>query len=143
MQAQASHGLWELFVFWFFTGSGLLGLPPGERDPALLKSVPPQTLAYFEWAPARPRSTSATGVDGFVADPEIRQFFELLEQPRSTSMKALTTTECPPIFAASYRRSSNWQQPTLDACLLDLSPNRRPNRVSLPGSVCWQESTVA
>lgn len=78
MQAQASHGLWELFVFWFFTGSGLLGLPPGDRDPVLLKSVPPQTIVYFEWAARGPGQAGAMGVDGFVADPEIRQFFELL-----------------------------------------------------------------
>ena len=78
MHAQASLGLWEI-LFWIFTGSGLLGLPPGERDPALLKSVPPQTFLYFEWASRGEGRTGATGIDGFIADPEVRQFIELLD----------------------------------------------------------------
>jgi hypothetical protein len=76
MQAQASTGLWELLI-WIVTGSGLLGLPPGERDLALLKAVPPQTVLYFEWAARGDGVVGATGVDGFAADAEIRQFFEL------------------------------------------------------------------
>ena len=76
MQAQASSGLWELLI-WIVTGSGLLGLPPGDRDPALLKSVPPQTVLYFEWAARGDGIGGATGIDGFAADPEIRQFVEL------------------------------------------------------------------
>ena len=79
MQAQASNGLWEFFTFWLFTGSSLLGLPPGDRDPGLLNSVPPQTLIYFEWASRGEGRPGAAGVDGFAADPEIRQFFELFE----------------------------------------------------------------
>ena len=77
MQAQTSSGLWELLI-WIVTGSGLLGLPPGDRDPALLKAVPPQTIIYFEWAARSDGIVGATGVDGFAADAEIRQFFELL-----------------------------------------------------------------
>ena len=78
MQAQASSGLWELLI-WILTGSSLLGLPPGERDLALLKSVPPQTFVYFEWAARSNGVAGAAGVDGFAADPEIRKFFELLD----------------------------------------------------------------
>ena len=78
MQAQASSGLWELLI-WIVTGSSLLGLPPGERDLALLKSVPPQTVVYFEWAARTNGVAGAAGIDGFAADPEIRQFFELLD----------------------------------------------------------------
>ncbi len=80
MQAQASQGLWEIVLFWFFTGSSLLGLPPGERDVSLLRAVPPQTLAYFEWAARGPGQAGAAGVDGFTADQEIRQFFEFLDE---------------------------------------------------------------
>ena len=69
MQEHAGLGLWEIF-FWLITGSGLLGLPPGERDPALVKSVPPQTFLYFEWASLGEGRTGASGVDGFVADSE-------------------------------------------------------------------------
>ncbi|WP_373649904.1 hypothetical protein [Schlesneria sp. DSM 10557] len=78
MQAQATRGIWEL-LFWIFTGSGLFGLPPGERDAALIKAVPPQTVAYFEWVARGPGKPGAAGVDGFAADPEIQQFFELLD----------------------------------------------------------------
>jgi hypothetical protein len=77
-QVQAGFGLWDI-LFFIFTGSGLLGLPPGDRDPGLLKSVPPQTLVYFEWASRGKGLAGAAGIDGFAADPEIRQFFELLD----------------------------------------------------------------
>ena len=79
MEAQAGIGMWELLIFWIFTGSGLMGLPPGERDLALLKSVPPQTLVYFEWASRGQGMAGAPGIDGFAADPEIRQLFEKLD----------------------------------------------------------------
>lgn len=79
MAEQASHSIMEMLAFWFFMGSGLLGLPPGDRDPGLMKSVPPQTLIYFEWASRSSGQPNATGVDGFAADPEIVQFFHQLD----------------------------------------------------------------
>lgn len=79
MAAQASHSILEILTFWFFMGSGLLGLPPGERDPALLTAVPPQTLVYFEWASRGSGQPNVTGIDGFVADPEVQQFLEQLD----------------------------------------------------------------
>ena len=78
MPVQPTFGVWDL-LFWIFTGSGLLGLPPGERDAALLKSVPPDTIAYFEWVARGPGQPGVAGADGFVADPEVKQFFELLD----------------------------------------------------------------
>lgn len=78
MQAQAGTSVWEFLFFWLFTGSGLVGLPPGDRDAALMKAVPPQSLAYFEWAAAGPGTPGATGIDGFAADPEIQQFVQQL-----------------------------------------------------------------
>ena len=78
MQAQAGFGVFE-FLFWIMAGTGLLGLPPGERDPALIKSVPPQTLVYFEWAARGNGRPGAAGIDGFAADPEVRQLTELLQ----------------------------------------------------------------
>ena len=80
MQQHSGMAVWEFILFWVFTGSGLLGLPPGDRDPALMKAVPPQTLVYFEWASRGPGQSGAAGIDGFAADPEIRQFFEMLDQ---------------------------------------------------------------
>ena len=79
MQEQAAIGLFDFVFFWLFSGCSLLGLPPGERDPSLLKAVPPSSLAYFEWASRGAGQTGAEGVEGFAADPEIRQFFEMLD----------------------------------------------------------------
>jgi hypothetical protein len=78
MQVQATTGLWEI-LFWIVAGSGLLGLPPGERDQALIKAVPAQSVLYFEWAARGPGQAGAAGVDGFAADPEIIQFTQLLD----------------------------------------------------------------
>lgn len=79
MQAQTIPGLWDILFFWMFTGSGLLGLPPGEMDQALVRAVPPQTLVYFEWAGRGPGQAGATGIDGFAADLEIQKFFQDLD----------------------------------------------------------------
>jgi hypothetical protein len=79
MQAQASAEFWDILLFWIFTGSSLLGLPPGERDSQLVKSVPPQTLVYFEWTARGAGQAGAKGIDGFAADAEVRQFFSQLE----------------------------------------------------------------
>lgn len=79
MQAQSGIAIWEFVLFWIFTGSGLVGLPPGDRDPTLVKSVPPQTLVYFEWAARGVGQPGAKGIDGFAADPEIQQFFDILD----------------------------------------------------------------
>ena len=78
MQAQATLGIWEI-LFWIVAGSGLLGLPPGERDPALLKTVPAKSVLYFEWAARGQGQQGAAGIDGLAADPEILQFTQLIE----------------------------------------------------------------
>ena len=72
MQSQGYPGLWKL-LFWIFAGSGLVGLPPGERDPALLNAAAPESVLYFEWAARGPGQPGATGIEGFAADPEILQ----------------------------------------------------------------------
>ena len=78
MQVQGTTGLWEILC-WIIAGSGLLGLPPGERDQVLIKSVPAQSVLYFEWAARGPGQPGGTGVQGFAADPEIVQFAQLLD----------------------------------------------------------------
>lgn len=78
MVAQPAHGLWEL-ILWIVAGSGLLGLPPGERDAVLLKSVPAQSVLYYEWAGRGPGQAGAAGVDGFAADPEVLHIAQLFE----------------------------------------------------------------
>ncbi len=78
--AASSVGVgWLEVLFILLGGSGLLGTPPGERDAALLKAAPQQTLWYFEWAGRAPGQPGGTGIDGLAADPEIRAFFEALE----------------------------------------------------------------
>ena len=79
MQAQTATGLWDYFLFWLFTGSGLLGLPPAERDAALLKAVPPDTAIYFEWAARGEGQPGAPGIDGFAADIEVRQLLAAIK----------------------------------------------------------------
>ena len=80
MQVQPMSGLWDLIFFWLFSGSSLLGLPPGDRDPALIKAAPAGSLAYFEWTSQGRGQAGASGIDGFVADPEILRFFELFNE---------------------------------------------------------------
>ncbi len=58
----------------------MLGMPPGERDSLLLKAAPQQTLLYFEWAGRAAGQPGAAGIDGLAADPEVRAFFEALDQ---------------------------------------------------------------
>jgi hypothetical protein len=79
MQSQGYPGLWEL-LFWIFAGSGLVGLPPGERDPALLNVAPPESVLYFEWAARGPGQPGATGIEGFATDPEILQLTQWIDQ---------------------------------------------------------------
>lgn len=79
--AAASFGIgWLEVLLILLGGSGLLGMPPGERDAALLKAAPQQTLFYFEWAGRVAGQPGAAGIDGLAADPEVRAFFEALEQ---------------------------------------------------------------
>lgn len=65
----------EFVILWalkeVFTG-GVFGLPPGERDPVLLRAAPADAVAYVEWAARSPGKEGAPGVDGFVSDPEIK-----------------------------------------------------------------------
>ncbi|MBC8117743.1 MAG: hypothetical protein H7062_25415 [Candidatus Saccharimonas sp.] len=80
MMAAPSFGVgWLEVLFVLLGGSGLLGMPPGERDPSLLKAAPQQSLVYFEWAGRAAGQPGAAGIDGLAADPEIRAFFEALE----------------------------------------------------------------
>lgn len=62
---------WIEILLLILGGGGLIGMPPGERDPAFLKAAPANCLAYVEWAARGPGQPGAAGIDGFVADPEI------------------------------------------------------------------------
>lgn len=70
-----TFGFSMLVVSLFGGGTALLGLPPGERDPALLNCAPADSLVYLEWSSRGTGTPGAEGVDGLVADPEIVGFF--------------------------------------------------------------------
>ncbi len=86
MMAAPSFGVgWLEVLLVLLGGSGLLGMPPGERDAALLKAAPQQSLIYFEWAGRAAGQPGGTGIDGLAADPEIRTFFEALDRAIATA----------------------------------------------------------
>jgi len=58
----------------------LMGLPPGDRDPALVRSAPKDAVVYVEWSARGLGKTGAPGIDGLAADPEIRQFLDDVER---------------------------------------------------------------
>ncbi len=66
------------FLLLLFSGQ-LLGLPPGERDPALMKSAPAAAYAYCEWAASGPGVEGLPGIEGLIADPEIKTLLTVLE----------------------------------------------------------------
>lgn len=68
-----------------FSGSGVMGLPPGERDTKLAQCPPANAIFYAEWAERSSGKKGAKGIDGFAGDPEIRRFLSDIE-------KAITTT---------------------------------------------------
>lgn len=63
-----------------FSGGGLLGLPPGERDAAFVGCAPADALIYSEWAARSKGEAGAPGIDGLAADPEIRAFIKDLDE---------------------------------------------------------------
>ncbi len=77
-------GFLEMLVLLFggglFAGSDLMGLPPGERDPALVRAVSSNSVLYVEWASRGIGKEGAPGVDGFVADAEVREFLKAVDE---------------------------------------------------------------
>jgi len=67
-----SMGMMELLVL--LSSAGVVGLPPGDRDPALLRSAPADVIYYAEWASRGAGQPGGKGIDGLAADPEIRAF---------------------------------------------------------------------
>jgi len=52
--------------------SGMLGLPPAERDGALIQAAPADSLIYIEWSARSAGKPGAPGIDGLAADIEIQ-----------------------------------------------------------------------
>lgn len=71
---------WMEILLVLLSGGGLLGMPPGDRDPALIKAAPQQSLVYLEWASRGAGQPGAPGIDGFAADPEVRELVAAIEK---------------------------------------------------------------
>lgn len=80
MSANGVGFQWLEILLMLLSGGGLVGLPPGDRDPALLKAAPQQSLVFVEWAARGPGKPGARGIDGFVADPEIKALIASIEK---------------------------------------------------------------
>ena len=87
--AATSVGIgWMEVLLILLGGGGWLWMPPGERDAALLKAAPQQTLIYVEWAARGLGKAGAPGIDGFAADPEIQALFAAIDKGLSPTDKA-------------------------------------------------------
>lgn len=79
----------EMLMMLFFAGGplgDLLGLPPGERDTALVHAAAEDSVFYLEWASRGSGTPGAEGIDGLVADPEVAAFFQRLESAVTTAI---------------------------------------------------------
>jgi hypothetical protein len=91
-------GLSELVLLLF--GSGLMGLPPGERDLKLLRCPPAGSVLYTEWAERSSGQPGAQGIDGLAADPEIRDFLAAVQQAVKASVEQGTRNGGPEVETA-------------------------------------------
>ena len=77
-----------LILMGSFSASALpLGLPPGERDAQLLYAPADGCVFYTEWAEMSAGKPGAPGIDGLVADPEIKAFLEDAERAILTAIR--------------------------------------------------------
>jgi hypothetical protein len=63
-----------------FFGGGVMGLPPGERDSALVQCPPKDVILYSEWSARGKGKPGAPGIDGLAADPEILAFIAAIDK---------------------------------------------------------------
>ncbi len=71
MQAEAFGWSW---VEWMIAllAAGAPGLPPGERDPQLVRVIPADAVVAVEWASRSKERLPSPGFPAFVAEPEVR-----------------------------------------------------------------------
>ncbi len=87
-----------------FAGGGLgpmLGLPPGDRDPALLRCPPANTIVYSEWAERGPGAQNAGGIKGLIADHEVQEFLDKVEAALVKGMAGEVRNAPPEVQAAA------------------------------------------
>jgi hypothetical protein len=94
----------EMFMFLgmtgLFSGGGLMGLPPAERDVVLAQCAPAESIFYAEWSERSSGKPGAKGIDGFAGDPEIRTFIKDLEAAILKTVKKETENSNDPIERA-------------------------------------------
>jgi len=81
-----------------FAGGGLgpmLGLPPGERDEALLRVPPAKPIIYTEWAARGHGKKGAQGIEGLLGDHEVEEFLEKLQTAILDSIQEETQNGSP------------------------------------------------
>jgi hypothetical protein len=79
-------GLAELVLL--LLGGQFLGTPPGERDPELIKAVPPAAYVYCEWTAPGAGQAGAPGIEGLLADPEIQSLLSAVEKSLTSANPA-------------------------------------------------------
>jgi hypothetical protein len=83
-----------------FASSGLLmlilGLPPAPEDSRVTHVAPDECLAYFSWAGvAVPDAKSANQTEQLLAEPELRDFFALIERAVRQGLSKAAQSESP------------------------------------------------
>ena len=96
----AGPGPMELLILMMMSGGlfssgGMLGMPPGERDAALVKCPPADSVIYVEWSSRSFGKPGAPGIDGLAADPEIQLFIKNLDQSIRTLVEQETANGQP------------------------------------------------
>ena len=91
MSSVGIGSLFSLQLIMLLSGGGFMGTPPGERDAAYLNCAPLKSLVYYEWSPSIPAVAGAPGVDGFMADPEIKQFKKKIHTTMTLLMQKVTS----------------------------------------------------
>lgn len=97
-------GFMEVFAVLFagglFSSGGLLGMPPGERDEALVRTVGEDAIVYVEWSARAEGKPGAKGIDGLAADPEVKEFIHKVKQAILEGIEKETSDSSDPLEQA-------------------------------------------
>ncbi len=80
-----------------FSGGGLLGMPPGERDESLIRCVGEEAIVYMEWAARGKGEPNGKGIDGLAADPEVKEFVSSVKRAILTAVEKETGDSDDPV----------------------------------------------